>query len=64
MYKLPSRPNRREEKNEVADFLELLCWKHETTSIQEVVDYFKQVDDGNGSGSHAAEDESAEFLDE
>lgn len=65
MFKLPSLPSPQADPHELADFVELLSWRHGSASKREIVAYLGRLDDNDDNeGCNDDDDENSAFLDE
>ena len=65
MFKIPNPPDPQSDPHELADFVELICWKQGSVSKQEILTYFNQAEDNaHNSGCDDDEDTNSEKLDE
>jgi hypothetical protein len=65
MFKLPNLPSPQADPHELADFAELLCWKHGFTSKREIIAYLGRLEDNEDNvGCEDGDDENSDSIDE
>lgn len=65
MFKLPNLPSQEADREEMADFAELLSWTRGTVSAREIIAFLGRLDDNDdNSGCDDDDDANDAFLDE